>query len=105
MRASDDSAALVQGTIDMAHRLGKDVVAEGVEDELTAERLRAMKCDQAQGFMFARPVAVPELANLLTKRGRADWTRPVQTGGTRASHPDAGSHAARDSATAKESRS
>ena len=68
MRASDDSAALVQGTIDMAHRLGKDVVAEGVEDELTAERLRAMKCDQAQGFFYSPAIPIDDLLPMVAQR-------------------------------------
>lgn len=68
MRSSDDSAALVQGTIDMAHRLGKDVVAEGVEDELTAERLRAMKCDQAQGFFYSPAIPIDDLLPMVAQR-------------------------------------
>ena len=68
MRSSDDNAALVEGTIEMAHKLGKDVVAEGVEDELTAKRLQAMGCDLAQGYYYSPAVQAEELIAQLERR-------------------------------------
>ncbi|MFL6846069.1 MAG: EAL domain-containing protein [Allosphingosinicella sp.] len=47
---------LVRSTIAMAHELGLNVVAEGVEDQGCLERLREMGCDQAQGYHISRPV-------------------------------------------------
>lgn len=47
-----DAAAIVSAVIQMAHALSLSVVAEGVEDEDTMLRLRAMGCDQAQGYLF-----------------------------------------------------
>ncbi len=44
------NGAIVGSTIELAHALGLGVVAEGVEDESTIERLRALGCDRAQGF-------------------------------------------------------
>ena len=53
--ASD--AVIVRSTIELAHNMGLDVVAEGVEDEATLERLRALGCDIVQGYFLSRPLA------------------------------------------------
>lgn len=46
---------------DMAHALGLHVVAEGVEDEETLALLCKTQCDEAQGYLFAKPLPLPEL--------------------------------------------
>jgi EAL domain-containing protein (putative c-di-GMP-specific phosphodiesterase class I) len=46
----------------MAHSLGFTVIAEGVETEEQAAFLRLLRCEQAQGFLFARPMPAEELA-------------------------------------------
>jgi len=62
------SAVLVQGVIDICHKLGIDVVAEGVEDLAEAATLREWNCDFAQGYQFGKPaparVAAQNLINL-----------------------------------------
>ena len=50
------NAAIVLSIIDLAHNLGISVVAEGVEDEVTLQALRGMRCDTAQGYVIARPM-------------------------------------------------
>jgi EAL domain-containing protein (putative c-di-GMP-specific phosphodiesterase class I) len=55
-------AALVRWTIEMAHTLGVTCVAEGVEDAATLDALRALGCDEAQGFYLQIPVAAESLA-------------------------------------------
>jgi EAL domain-containing protein (putative c-di-GMP-specific phosphodiesterase class I) len=50
------AAAIVGAIIDMAHRLGFSVIAEGVEQEAQARLLRDLGCEQAQGYYFARPM-------------------------------------------------
>ena len=60
--------------VELAHRLGLEVVAEGVEDDATLAILRAMGCDLAQGFGIARPMpadAVPAWAAGAGRRARA----------------------------------
>jgi diguanylate cyclase (GGDEF)-like protein len=57
MTADPRSHALVASTIDLGHNLGLTVVAEGVEDEATAEALRGLGCDVAQGYHFGKPAA------------------------------------------------
>ncbi|WP_245590220.1 sensor domain-containing protein [Desulfobulbus elongatus] len=47
---------IVQSIISLARSLGLTVIAEGVENREQLDRLRALNCDKAQGFMFSRPV-------------------------------------------------
>jgi EAL domain-containing protein (putative c-di-GMP-specific phosphodiesterase class I) len=47
---------IVRSTMNLAHSLGLGVVAEGVENHATAEALRVMGCEMAQGFHFCKPV-------------------------------------------------
>jgi diguanylate cyclase (GGDEF)-like protein len=48
--------AIVSSTIDLAHNFKLSVVAEGIEDEPTANWLRERGCDVAQGYFYARPM-------------------------------------------------
>ncbi|WP_295526957.1 EAL domain-containing protein [uncultured Pseudacidovorax sp.] len=56
--ADDESdAKIVRAIIDLAHNLGLEVVAEGVESEAVLGQLAGMGCEKAQGFHIARPMA------------------------------------------------
>ncbi len=57
--------AIVRGVIDMAHALGLSVVAEGIEDREHLVELRALGCDLAQGYHFARPLPPEAISALL----------------------------------------
>jgi EAL domain-containing protein (putative c-di-GMP-specific phosphodiesterase class I) len=59
MRSGGDE--IVSAVIELAHALGLEVVAEGVETELQLDVLRSLGCDFAQGFLFSRPVPACEL--------------------------------------------
>jgi diguanylate cyclase (GGDEF)-like protein len=52
---------IVAGIIDIAHNLGLDVVAEGIEDETTLELVGNLHSDLAQGYHLGRPTAAPAL--------------------------------------------
>ncbi len=65
MATSEESRAVVRATIEIAHSLGKIVVAEGVEDIAVASALKAMGCDQAQGYLFSRAIAMPALLAMM----------------------------------------
>lgn len=75
--------AIVAAIVRLAHGLGFATVAEGVETEGQAEHLRDLGCDEAQGYLFARPVA-PEamagtLSGILEVRGRLGADRWVSS--------------------------
>jgi EAL domain-containing protein (putative c-di-GMP-specific phosphodiesterase class I) len=57
----------VQSTVAMGRNLGLRVVAEGVEDQATADRLAEYGCDMGQGYFWARPLPVQELERWLEK--------------------------------------
>ena len=59
-------ATIVRTIIEMAHTLGFTVTAEGVETEEQARFLRLLRCEQAQGFLLARPAPAAEVARLLS---------------------------------------
>ena len=54
--AETANRSIVDTTVELGHRLGLEVVAEGVEDDATLAILREMGCDLAQGFGIARPM-------------------------------------------------
>ena len=56
---------IVRSTIGLAHKLGLQVVAEGVETPLQRQALRELGCDFAQGFYFSRPLEPAALEELL----------------------------------------
>jgi diguanylate cyclase (GGDEF)-like protein/PAS domain S-box-containing protein len=57
--------ALCRAIIVMAHALGMQVIAEGVETEQQRDLLQAAGCDYAQGYLFARPISAAELETLV----------------------------------------
>lgn len=65
--ANADDAAIVHSTIDLAHTLGLQAVAEGVETERQACQLWDMGCDQAQGFHWSPAVPPDALADMLRR--------------------------------------
>jgi diguanylate cyclase (GGDEF)-like protein len=73
MLESEDDGIIVRSTIDLARNLGLDVVAEGVEDEETWSKLKALNCDTAQGYLLSRPLPAEELTSRLRElHGGAD---------------------------------
>ncbi|PTT38636.1 hypothetical protein DBR23_13800, partial [Acidovorax sp. HMWF018] len=67
MSVSRDSAVIVKSTIDLAHSLGRKVVAEGVETQQDWEKLAALGCDIAQGYFVARPMPAENFADWALK--------------------------------------
>jgi diguanylate cyclase len=56
---------LVESTIELAHGLGRRVIAEGIEDAETLKMLRDIRCDIAQGYFLAKPMRIAALATAL----------------------------------------
>lgn len=59
--------AIVRTTIELAHSMGLEVCAEGVEDENTMRHLGSAGCEQAQGFYLSKPIPSDELLAWLQK--------------------------------------
>ncbi len=62
---SNSSMMIVKTFIDMAHALNLELVAEGVEDERTADSLRDLNCDRFQGYWIARPMPFDDMERWL----------------------------------------
>lgn len=61
--------SLLRGIVELAHRIGLEVVAEGVETEEERAVLTRIGCDYAQGYLFARPLSVTDAEALLLAAG------------------------------------
>jgi diguanylate cyclase (GGDEF)-like protein len=68
--SDDKTAVIVSSTIDMAHRLGLLVVAEGVETEDQLQWLVSQGCDLVQGYHTGRPMAPERLFEWLARQVR-----------------------------------
>ncbi|TXR57972.1 putative bifunctional diguanylate cyclase/phosphodiesterase [Quadrisphaera setariae] len=64
---------LVASVVDLAHRLGLHVVAEGVEDPREVRVLRSLGCDTAQGYLYGRPAPAEQLSPELLETTRPSW--------------------------------
>ena len=65
MGKNHEDATIVRSTIEMGHELGLYVVAEGVEDRETWEKLTQLGCDAAQGYYMSRPLSSEDLLKWL----------------------------------------
>jgi EAL domain-containing protein (putative c-di-GMP-specific phosphodiesterase class I) len=67
MLRHDRDRVIVETVIDLAHRLGLEVIAEGVESTEVWDALRELGCDIAQGYGIARPMPFPDVRGWLTR--------------------------------------
>ncbi|WP_345814940.1 EAL domain-containing protein [Paraburkholderia sp. PREW-6R] len=63
-----EGSAIVSAIIALAHSLEMDVVAEGVETETQLDMLKAMMCDEMQGFLLGKPLSADDFSELLRER-------------------------------------
>jgi EAL domain-containing protein (putative c-di-GMP-specific phosphodiesterase class I) len=66
--SGSDDAAIVQAIVALAKSLNLRTVAEGVEDTAQFALLKALGCDEYQGYYFARPLPPDQLTKLLRER-------------------------------------
>jgi len=57
----EENRSIVRSTIHLAHQMGIQVVAEGVESETAWRQLRSMGCERAQGYLIAKPLPAREV--------------------------------------------
>jgi len=62
---SPSDVAIAEAVVRLAHALGMDVVAEGIESDLQRRPLQAIGVDRGQGFHFGRPVSGTEMGDML----------------------------------------
>jgi diguanylate cyclase (GGDEF)-like protein/PAS domain S-box-containing protein len=71
---TQDSAEIVRAIVGLAHNLGLDVIAEGVETVEQLEQLKALGCEFGQGYLFSRPVEHAEAEALLRRGLTPGWS-------------------------------
>jgi EAL domain-containing protein (putative c-di-GMP-specific phosphodiesterase class I) len=78
MGVEDHGSEMVRAIVALAHNLGMDVVAEGVETVEQLSQLRAIGCEYAQGFLFAGPVGVAAADRLIDAEPwrELSWRQP-----------------------------
>jgi len=74
MHQNDEDLVIVRSTIDLAHNLGLEVVAEGIELACHIEMLQELGCDLGQGFHIGRPMPAEKLPEWLAKE---DWRKAL----------------------------
>jgi EAL domain-containing protein (putative c-di-GMP-specific phosphodiesterase class I) len=72
MPSDEGDALMVRSTIEVAHHLGRKVIAEGVENREIWEQLAALGCDEAQGYFIAKPMPAADFPKWL-----AGWRAPI----------------------------
>jgi EAL domain-containing protein (putative c-di-GMP-specific phosphodiesterase class I) len=88
MERDINDTALIAAVIGMAHRLGLRVVAEGVETEAQLVHLRALQCDEVQGYLLSEPVTGEESCVLLSSWSPLIAAADSETDAARPARPD-----------------
>lgn len=65
MQPNDENSEIIRTIITLAHTLGLDVIAEGIETEMQLTQLRWLDCEQGQGYYFSHPIPRQELINYI----------------------------------------
>lgn len=72
MTSADDNSEIVRTIATLAHNLGMEVIAEGIETEEQHRQLKALGCAYGQGFLFSRPVDDDGVIDLLVREVEHD---------------------------------
>jgi diguanylate cyclase (GGDEF)-like protein/PAS domain S-box-containing protein len=65
INGTSGSEVIVRSTIALAHSLGLQVIAEGIEDATQLQRLRTLGCEYGQGFLFSTPLSAGDTERML----------------------------------------
>ena len=77
---NDRDHLIVKSTIDLAHALNLEVIAEGIETVHQAAILRRLGCDYAQGYLYSRPLQFDKVAGWFRERFESDGKERVANG-------------------------
>lgn len=64
---NEDDEMIVRLIVDLAHNLGLKVVAEGVQNQKTYDKLKFLGADEAQGYYISPPVSAKKISRLMKK--------------------------------------
>ncbi len=76
MNQASPQSAIVKAIVSLAHDLGMEVIAEGVETLAQLEALRALRCRRGQGFLFSKPLPANQAERLLASGVLTIYQRP-----------------------------
>ncbi len=76
MLVDKKSFLLVDSMIEMGHKLGYGIVAEGIETEEQLAMLKSLDCETAQGYLFSKPVDANTILTLLNRNCRSEEMKP-----------------------------
>jgi EAL domain-containing protein (putative c-di-GMP-specific phosphodiesterase class I) len=83
LTSSNRDPLIVRSTIDLAHALDMEVVAEGVESHAALALLSVMGCDMVQGYLISRPIALDALLTFLAEDRFRDASHDMRASFTR----------------------
>ncbi len=87
MATNKETPVILNSIIQLAHELDMSVVAEGVESQQEAQRLKAMRCEFAQGFLFGAPMDASAAYNFIALKGRTGEPKLPRPGSSPARIP------------------
>ena len=79
LSSSNRDPLIVRSTIDLAHGLGLEVTAEGVDTASSLALLQVMGCDMIQGYIVARPMPLPELIRFCASSAGAEARQTLRS--------------------------
>jgi len=79
MADDPEARAIVASMIGMARALGLKVTAEGVETESQSQLLKVLGCDDAQGYLYSRPLEETDLRAYLARLAFSPASEPGRT--------------------------
>lgn len=77
---NNQSRTIIASTIEMAHKLGIMVIAEGIEDQKTIDYLIEAGCDQGQGFYYAKPMSADDFTKWMKANQHYVSSEPFHEG-------------------------
>jgi len=75
---SESNQVIVEAICALAHKLGKTIIAEGVETKMQYDYLRELGCDYAQGFLFSKPLTNMQAEQFLLEEALKEEARQAK---------------------------